>query len=128
MSDPPRLPGKCSFAKRTRTAPAPVDDRSPYGSHRPARNGKETPVPREDRRESALVRVAADCCTCVAVEGGQMHEDADETRGPPAPLKGLKRKRPVIYRDVMRRDRQALLYKNYSTRSPAACHRQTARL
>ena len=85
-------------------------------------------MPREDRRESALVRVAADCCTCVAVKGGQMHEDADQTGGPFAPLKGLKRKRPVIYRDVMRRDRQAFLYKNYSTRSPAAGDTQAARL
>ena len=79
MSDPPRLPESAvSRKRRGRLRLQSMIDRH-VAAIDPVRSGKETPVPREDRRESALVRVAADCCTCVAVEGGQMHEDADQT-------------------------------------------------
>jgi hypothetical protein len=56
-------------------------------------------------------------CICVAVEGGQMHEDARTVRNRWAPLKGLARKRPVMTARIPRRDRQAFLYKNCSIRN-----------
>lgn len=68
----------------------------------------------------------ADCCTCVAVKGGQAHEDAGGSAPDSTSREGLKRKRPVLdsrlrrLRDDpqnrlnLRYDRQAFLYKNCS--------------
>jgi hypothetical protein len=67
--------------ERSATVAGKVQFRENDGAPGSIEPKKETPVPREDRRESALVRVAADWCICVAVEGGQMHEDAEQDRG-----------------------------------------------
>jgi len=73
-------------------------------------------------------------CICVAVEGGQMHEDAGLNLGSACATERLETKkagdlsRAIVLKAVQkaRGDRQALLYKNYSTRSGAVCETHTA--
>ncbi|MFM0337583.1 hypothetical protein [Paraburkholderia fungorum] len=91
MNVPPRVLGECSFVSRARA----FFRRMPMAKNQGAKKQTERPCLANDSRKNTRLN-CADCCICVAVEGGQMHEDAGGWKHAHAPLKGLKRKRPVL--------------------------------
>ncbi|WP_201643186.1 hypothetical protein [Paraburkholderia metrosideri] len=120
MNVPPRVLGKCNFESKAIAAALPAPAMKWGWTRKEKQNARAS---RDISRKNTRLDCAC-CCTCVAVEGGQMHEDAGVAGSMAhAPLEGLKRKRPValsaahaVPRSDMKRrnDRRAFLYKNCS--------------
>src|SRR5258705_2003493 len=84
--------------ERSATVAGKVQFREYDYGRRPRRDEKRTPMLREVVAKVHSFELLLTVASAWPWKGGRCMRTLTKTGGPPAPLKGLKRKRPVIYR------------------------------